>query len=98
MNEIGRPLTSESAMLFQSLSVLVLDDSPALKSARRRLFVEQQAIARLPHGRLDDVAESNAPIAGTREVDRDRLLVLIASLDQRGERLRQLVLKLRIIQ
>jgi len=64
---------------------LILDDRPALELARRRFVFEQQPITRLPHWRLDDVAESNAAIAGAGEVDGDGLLVLVARLYEGGE-------------
>jgi hypothetical protein len=40
------------------------------------------------------VSDSHSPLAGAGEVDRDRLLVLIARLHQRRQRLRQLILEL----
>ncbi len=67
---------------------------------RRRLVVarQDQSIARLPHRRLDHVPHAHAPLALPAEVDRHRLLVLIARLGQRGQCPLQLFAQGRVLQ
>ena len=77
-----------------------LQDAP-ISIARRTSIsgaVENQPIARLPNRRLDDIPDPHVTIAGPGEVDCNGLLVLVARLSQRREGLRQLALKLGIVQ
>ena len=68
-----------------------------LPGGRRRRVRQDQPVARLPDRRLDDVPDPHPPLALPGEVDRHRLLVLVARLRQRGQRLVQLVLQLRVV-
>ena len=85
--------------MFQSLSVWfsTIAQPCSLSVAPLWSSEQDQPIARLPDRRLDDVADAHAPLAFAGEVDRDRLLVLVARLRERRQRLGQLVLELRVV-
>ena len=61
------------------------------------LVAEQQAVARLPHRRGDDVAEPHAALALAGEVEADALLVLLARPRQHRQRAAELVAQPRVV-
>ena len=69
MNEIGRPLTSVRATLFQSCSVVFSTIAQPCKNGDC-LVLEHQSIARLPERRFLDIADADRPLAFAEEIER----------------------------